>query len=431
MKNITKSNSIYIGVVEDRNDPLQMGRVKVRYTGIHTEEKDKVPTHHLPWSQVVQDVTSAAISGIGRSPTGMVEGTWVIGMFLDPGFNQKPIVLGSLAGYPTEMPNPDKGFNDPNGIYPSKIEQSDIPILATEEAESSTTLANKRETKLQDIPIGIAPHVFSVMPDKNDRTLYNRSSWNEPNPRYGGQETEKYPDGVSESTYPFNHVYTSESGHTFEVDDTPGAERIHEFHAGGTFREIQPDGSRVTKINGDDYEIVVDNKNCYIRGSLNITVAGNAKLYVQGDMITEVDKDYYLTVKGDMVTKVQGNRVTEIVSDSSTQINGNNSIRVTKNHTETINENSTLSIGINSKATIGGNSNISITNNFFHMTTNDHSIVAVNNINIGSANTIGFAADNTMAIKSTNNMTIESDSNINVTAAGDLTEVANTIQMNP
>ena len=61
MKNITKNSNIFIGVVEDRNDPLQMGRVRARYTGVHTDQKDKVPTHHLPWSQVVQDVTSAAI----------------------------------------------------------------------------------------------------------------------------------------------------------------------------------------------------------------------------------------------------------------------------------------------------------------------------------------------------------------------------------
>ncbi len=447
MKNTTKSNNIYVGVVEDRNDRMQMGRVKVRYTGVHTELKSQVPTHDLPWSQVVQDVTSAAISGVGKSPTGIVEGTWVIGMFLDPAYNQKPIVLGTLAGYPVEASNPKLGFNDPNGKYPLSIEQSDIPVLAREEAESSINLATKRETRLQDIPTAIAPHVFSVMPDKNDRSLYNRSSWSEPNPRYGGESSDQYPDGVTESTYPFNHVHASESGHVHEVDDTPGAERIHEYHTAGTFREIQPDGNRITKINGEDYEIVVDNKNCYIRGSLNVTVAGNARLYVQGDMITEVDKDYYLTVKGDMVTKVQGNRVTEIVSDSSTQINGNNSVRITQNHTETINENFTSSIGINSKTTIGGNSNISVTGNHFHMNTGDYSVVVVNNINVGAANTIGFAADNTMAIKSTNSMTIETDStmdvssvdnmtttsgnNMNITASADLTEVANTINMNP
>lgn len=447
MKNTTKSNNIYIGVVEDRNDPEQMGRIKVRFAGIHSELKSDVPTSVLPWAQVIQDITSAGVSGIGRSPTGIVEGTWVIGMFLDPGYNQKPIVLGTIAGHPTNYPNPDLGFNDPNGKYPSNIDQSDIPILSRDDAESSNMLSTKRETKLEDVPTAIAPHVFSVMPDKNDRSLYNRSSWSEPNPRYGGEERDKYPDDVNESTYPFNHVNTTEGGHTFEIDDTPNAERIHEYHTAGTFREIQPDGNRVTKINGKDYEIVVDNKNCYIRGSLNVTVAGNARLYVQGDMITEVDKDYYLTVKGDMITKVQGNKVTEIVSDSSTQINGNNSIRVTENHTETINKNSTLSVGINSKTTIGGNSNISVTGNHFHMNTGDYSVVVVNNINVGAANTIGFAADNTMAIYSTNSMTIETDStmdvssvdnmtttsgnNMNITATADLTEVANNIHMNP
>ena len=31
----------FIGVVEDRNDPLQLGRVKVRAYSIHTEDKSQ------------------------------------------------------------------------------------------------------------------------------------------------------------------------------------------------------------------------------------------------------------------------------------------------------------------------------------------------------------------------------------------------------
>ena len=34
----------WIGVVEDRQDPEQLGRVRVRCFGWHTDEKDKIPT---------------------------------------------------------------------------------------------------------------------------------------------------------------------------------------------------------------------------------------------------------------------------------------------------------------------------------------------------------------------------------------------------
>ena len=34
----------YIGVVEDRQDPEQLGRVRVRCFGWHTDEKSKIPT---------------------------------------------------------------------------------------------------------------------------------------------------------------------------------------------------------------------------------------------------------------------------------------------------------------------------------------------------------------------------------------------------
>ena len=59
----------FTGVVEDIYDPEQMGRVRVRCIGYHTEDKTLIPTYALPWAIVIQPATSAAMSGIGRSPT--------------------------------------------------------------------------------------------------------------------------------------------------------------------------------------------------------------------------------------------------------------------------------------------------------------------------------------------------------------------------
>ena len=90
---------LYIGVIEDRNDPLKLGRCKVRVIGLHTHEVSKLPTADLPWAIPMQPTTSAALSGIGTTPLGLVEGTNVIVMFQDED-KQFPIILGSIGGIP-------------------------------------------------------------------------------------------------------------------------------------------------------------------------------------------------------------------------------------------------------------------------------------------------------------------------------------------
>jgi len=87
----------WIGVVEDRMDPEKMGRCRVRIYGYHTDSKLILPTKDLPWATPIQPITSAAISGIGTSPLGPVEGTWVIGFFLDGEDMQQPAIFGTIA----------------------------------------------------------------------------------------------------------------------------------------------------------------------------------------------------------------------------------------------------------------------------------------------------------------------------------------------
>ena len=87
----------WLGVVEDRMDPEKMGRLRVRIFGYHTDSKVILPTKDLPWATPIQPITSAAISGIGSSPLGPVEGTWVIGFFLDGEDMQQPAVFGTIA----------------------------------------------------------------------------------------------------------------------------------------------------------------------------------------------------------------------------------------------------------------------------------------------------------------------------------------------
>jgi hypothetical protein len=90
-------NNLYTGCVENRNDPLKLGRCQVRIVGLHTESKVTLPTEDLPWAYPMQPITSAGTSGVGSAPLGPVEGSWVLVVFMDPD-QQMPMMLGTLAG---------------------------------------------------------------------------------------------------------------------------------------------------------------------------------------------------------------------------------------------------------------------------------------------------------------------------------------------
>jgi GH24 family phage-related lysozyme (muramidase) len=97
MINGIKEPAFWTGVVEDRNDPLKLGRVRVRIIGLHTYDMNILPTSDLPWAYCIQPVQSASIAGIGHTPIGPVEGTWVSVVFIDQD-RQKPFVTGTLPG---------------------------------------------------------------------------------------------------------------------------------------------------------------------------------------------------------------------------------------------------------------------------------------------------------------------------------------------
>ena len=131
--------SWFTGVVEDVNDPLQMGRIRVRCIGYHTDNRGLIKTTDLPWASVMTPVNSASMSGIGMSATGVLPGSWVIGFFRDGSSAQDPIVLGTIPSMTEQQPDKTKGFSDPEGKYPlpAKLKTPDIPLEArTKFAES-------------------------------------------------------------------------------------------------------------------------------------------------------------------------------------------------------------------------------------------------------------------------------------------------------
>ena len=85
----------FVGVVEDRNDPSALGRVRVRCLGYHSADLTELPTTDLPWAHVMHPVTDPSMHGMGNSPSWLVEGGWVVGFFLDDDL-QQPLIIGTL-----------------------------------------------------------------------------------------------------------------------------------------------------------------------------------------------------------------------------------------------------------------------------------------------------------------------------------------------
>ncbi len=343
------------GVVEDRDDPLQLGRCRVRILGFHPQEKAAVDTKELPWAFPLQDITSAAMSGIGHAPVGPVEGTWVIGFFRDGENAQEPVMIGTIGGIPQEGPQRGLGFYDPNGKYPLRdrdleidtdpelsplqgtftqhgLDEPDTNRLARTDGSSilgadsdvhPVTLQKLTDLKIPNFP-GV-PHETAPI-----TTASSPNTWDEPFTQ------------ANEAKYPFNHVFESESGHIQEFDDTEGSERVHRFHKVGTFEEWYANGDSMRKVVGNNYEIVLGDDDLLVKGDLNITTQQNARIKINNQLDIDV-------VEGDIRIVVrQGNLDLQVQQ-------GNANVLVQGNLTSVVNGNKDETIGGNYNLQVGGN----------------------------------------------------------------------------
>ena len=96
----------WIGVVENRMDPLKMGRCQVRIFGHHTENKQLIPTADLPWAPSMSAPNAATSFATPK------EGDYVMGFFQDGMSSQAPMIIGIYPGI-KQSPGGDKGFQDP------------------------------------------------------------------------------------------------------------------------------------------------------------------------------------------------------------------------------------------------------------------------------------------------------------------------------
>jgi predicted chitinase len=102
---------IYDAVVENINDPMKLGRVQVRVFGLNTDNTALIPTEDLTWARVLMSNSSASMSGIGLSPSGLLPGAWVMVAYQDAE-EQYPIVIGSYHGIPSSASTTTKANDD-------------------------------------------------------------------------------------------------------------------------------------------------------------------------------------------------------------------------------------------------------------------------------------------------------------------------------
>lgn len=274
----------WMGVVEDNADPLGLGRVRIRIFGYHTDNIQELPTNTLPWSLPCFSPNNT------MSIASPLVGDYAFGFFGDGMSHQFPVVLGIMPGIP-KSGSTSGGFS--SGTH--------YPV------GEPTTSRLHRNYKTDQTVIGYHNSIL----DENVPTATG-NTWSEPASTYNAK-------------IPYDRVTETVSGHVFEMDDTPGAERIQLAHRANTFFEIAADGSKVTKVSGKNYEIYLDDNNVHIKGMCNITIDGNASLYIKGDSVQQIDGNANLYVKGNTTQKNDGTftgTASSFTFNGDTTING-------------------------------------------------------------------------------------------------------------
>lgn len=230
----------FIGTVEDRNDPLKVGRVRVRILNLHSDKQSRVSTDELPWAYILNSPNSSSKNQVGISPTGIEVGSTVVGFFMDGKDGNNPIVMGTLYGI--------QGNNN------------DVPFEARE---------NNKLVKEQ-----LGPEPPSAY---RSRYPYNKVISTE-----SGHCIEIDDTPGSERI----HVY-HKSGTYFEINEE-----------GRYVTKTVNDDIEVVVENKQVY--VGGNATINVKGNVNLTVDGNMDTQVGGNMSTQVGGTYSVNSGGNM-----------------------------------------------------------------------------------------------------------------------------------
>ena len=320
------SNFVFwFGVVENRMDPLEIGRCQVRCYGWHTHDRTQIPIEQLPWAHPIVPYGQ-------RATAPPPEGTMVFGFFADGKEGMYPIILGTVPGIPQSLRESTRGFADPyddaekaNQFFPRKVKEAFTPInnsgVRVKEdvpkrypgvigLNEPTVSRLARPTRSFDasgkflgiVSSSIANTTIDIQRKNRVANIISASSdkykWNEPFPSFAAR-------------YPFNNVTETESGHAFEMDDTPEFERVQLSHRVGSTLEFLPDGEIKMKSMKNKYDITMGNKYEYINGKRDETVQSDMYLRINGELVIQC-AGLKISSAGDIDMKGQNVRITGV-----------------------------------------------------------------------------------------------------------------------
>jgi len=281
----------FIGVVENRQDPLYLGRCQVRIFGWHTDDLTQIPSADLPWAQPMMATNASNTTNAPK------EGDMVIGFFTDGESGQMPVYLGVLPGIPANAAT-HKGFND----LRQKDQLDNAPVKPLSRVLNSTNgVLMKTESKTPyprnvDVPT-TSPLAIN---ESTTNTVIDFRLQNWVQVDSVGGTTWKEPITGYNTLYPFSSTMESESGNVFQIDDTPGNERIMLAHRTGTTSEYYNSGTKLEKIVKDNYTIVHGSDFAYVKGKLELTCDNVAHIRVKGKTTIEIDGDVDWKIGGQM-----------------------------------------------------------------------------------------------------------------------------------
>ena len=264
----------YVGVVEDRHDATNDGRIKVRAFGIHTEDKQAMPTADLPWAIVLDGSYGAA----QKIPA---VGDWVFGFFMDGDDAQHPMVMGRVPGINLQLPSEAGTPSDANYVPAESIQNYGKPPL-------------HRHLGGEDAQVGQGPLQAAAV--KNGIESSTGDTWSEP------------PIITPERNLD-NTVYTSKNDNNYVVlsDSREGdGTYILISHASGSAVQIDSHGTILVKSFGDTYnssEGFTMNRteldsHTNVGGDWALKVErGSGKVWINGDLDIECE-NFNVTARG-------------------------------------------------------------------------------------------------------------------------------------
>ena len=317
------------GVVEDNLDPTGAGRCRVRVVAHNSPLKDDISTTELPWAYPMMPLNNPHGKIVSLKP-----GTRVTGFYRDGSLGQDLVMLGTInTGYGTTL-----GFDEEQEPVDAIELAEPIPRVGDigfidDRAGAGGPIENQPQKALVSVEEGAFTHenvsdygpivVNEINTPRLARGISegtvveaHRESQTQTSVMKTDASTIPEPDIPYAAKYPFNSVEESESGHLREVDDTPGAERIKETHRTGTFYEIHPDGSRVTKVIKDDFSVTIGDKGVKVDGVCAVHVVGQADFYCESDIKVKTEMNATVTTENDMYAIVKHDLSAKVTRDA-------------------------------------------------------------------------------------------------------------------